>query len=55
LRDWKITREQVRVDNLVQVRTSAAATRISKELIARLDLLQDELEYLLEGSLRERD
>lgn len=55
LRDWKITREQVRADNLLQVRTSAAATRISKELIARLELLsQDELEYLLEGSLRER-
>lgn len=55
LRDWKITREQVRADNLLQVRTSAAATRISKELIARLELLsQDALEYLPECSLRER-
>lgn len=55
LRDWKITREQVRSENLLQVRTSAAATRISKEVIARLECLsQEELECLLDGSLRER-
>lgn len=55
LRDWKQTREQVRAENLLQVRTSAAATRISKELIARLELLDpEELEFLVDGSLREQ-
>ena len=55
LRDWKRTREQVRGENLLQVRTAAAATRISKELIARLELLDsEELRFLVDGSLREQ-
>ncbi|MET3124313.1 hypothetical protein AAKU67_003928 [Oxalobacteraceae bacterium GrIS 2.11] len=55
LRDWSKTRDQVRSDNLLQVRTSAAALRISKELIARLELLEsDELEELVQGSARDR-
>lgn len=55
LRDWQITRNQVRNDNLLQVRTAAAALRISKELIARLELLEsDELEELINGSARDR-
>ncbi|UZE85846.1 DUF1819 family protein [Pseudomonas viciae] len=55
LRDWKQTREQVRGENLLQVRTATAATRISKELIARLELLDpEELEFLVDGSLREQ-
>ncbi|TXH92080.1 MAG: DUF1819 family protein [Pseudomonas sp.] len=54
LRDWEQTRQQVRSENLLQVRTAAAATRISKELIARLELLDyAELECLADGSLRE--
>lgn len=55
LRDWSRTREQVRNDNLLQVRTAAAALRISKELVSRLELLElPELEELLHGSLRDR-
>ena len=55
LRDWEQTRQQVRSENLLQVRTAAAATRISKELIARLELLDHaELESLADGSLREQ-
>lgn len=55
LRDWERTREQVRGENLLQVRTAAAATRISKELIARLELLDpEEMEFLVDGSLREQ-
>lgn len=55
LRDWAQTRAQVRAENLLQVRTAAAATRISKELVARLEGLgSDELEGLVEGSQRER-
>ena len=55
LRDWVRTREQVRGDNLLQVRTAAAAMRISKELIARLELLgHEELEFLVDGNLREK-
>lgn len=55
LRDWSQTRNQVRNDNLLQVRTAAAALRISKELIARLELLEsDELEELVNGNARDR-
>lgn len=55
LRDWAQTRERVRAENLLQVRTAAAATRISKELVARLEWLDtDELESLVEGSQRKR-
>jgi hypothetical protein len=53
--DWLVTREQVRTDNLLQVRTAAAALRISKELVARLELLTiPELECIVDGSIRER-
>jgi hypothetical protein len=55
LRDWSRTRDQVRNDNVLQVRTAAAALRISKELVSRLELLElSELEELLHGSLRDR-
>ncbi len=55
LRNWSQTRDQVRNDNLLQVRTAAAALRISKELIARLELLEsDELEELVNGNARDR-
>ena len=40
-RDWKKARDKVRQENLLQVRTAAAATRISKEVTARLELLDD--------------
>lgn len=55
LRNWPQTRDQVRNDNLLQVRTAAAALRISKELISRLELLElDELEELVNGNARDR-
>lgn len=55
LHDWRATREQVRVQNLLQVRTAAAALRISKEVVARLEhLSSQELQCLLDGSQRER-
>jgi len=55
IRDWKAARDQVRQENLLQVRTAAAATRISKEVTARLELLDDaELEALQDGGLREQ-
>ena len=55
LLDWELTREQVRSENLLQVRTASASTRISKELIARLELLDhEELEFLVDGNLREQ-
>lgn len=54
-KDWELTRFQVRDGNLLQVRTATASTRISKELVARLELLdQAELEFLLDCNLRER-
>lgn len=55
IRDWREARDQVRQENLLQVRTAAAATRISKEVTARLELLDDaELEALQDGGLREQ-
>lgn len=55
LRDWATTRDVVRSDNLLQVRTASAALRISKELVSRLEQLDvPELEELLEASLRDR-
>lgn len=45
--DWNLTRHQILADNLLQIRTAAAAIRLSRELIARLALLdQAELEAL---------
>jgi len=35
--DWTQARDQVRQDKLLQVRTDTAATRISKEIVARLE------------------
>ena len=42
LGDWPVTRTQLRDQNLLQVRTAAAATRISKEVTARLQELSAE-------------
>jgi hypothetical protein len=54
-RDWAQTRAQVRSGNLLQVRTAAASTRISKELVARLEELDlEELELLIDCNLRDR-
>lgn len=53
--DWTGARDQVRQDKLLQVRTDAAATRISKEIVARLELLtHTELQALAELNLRDR-
>lgn len=55
LGDWPATRAQVRQENLLQVRTAAAATRISKEITARLQQLNEvELQTLLGSSLRDQ-
>lgn len=55
LGDWPATRARVRQENLLQVRTAAAATRISKEITARLQHLNEvELQTLLESSLRDQ-
>lgn len=55
LTDWPATRDLVRSENLLQVRTAAAALRISKEVVARLEhLSMQEINCLLEGSQREQ-
>lgn len=54
-RDWRTTRDKVRNENLLQVRTTAAATRISKEVTARLEQLEeDEINALLDSSRRDQ-
>jgi hypothetical protein len=53
--DWGLTRDQVRAANLLQVRTAAAALRISKEVVARLEhLAVPELACVVDGTVRER-
>ena len=54
--DWELTRDKVRAENLLQVRTATAALRISKEVVARLEQLSTpELQSVVEGTLRERN
>jgi hypothetical protein len=52
--DWAKARAQARQENLLQVRTVSAATRVSKELTARLEHL-DDLELQALGSLNLHD
>ncbi|MBN8486517.1 MAG: DUF1819 family protein [Burkholderiales bacterium] len=52
---WKEVRSQMKAANLLQVRTAAAATRIGKEVSARLEGLSTaELEWLVEASRRDQ-
>ena len=54
-KDWAKARAQARHENLLQVRTAAAATRVSKEITARLEQLDDqELQALLDLNLHDR-
>lgn len=54
-RDWRHVRDRIRSENLLQVRTAAAALRISKEVVARLEHLTDnEIDALTQGTARER-
>lgn len=53
--DWRLTRDKIRAENLLQVRTAAAALRISKEIVARLEHLSaPELQCVVDGTVRER-
>jgi hypothetical protein len=54
-RNWDITRAALRAENTLQVRTAAAALRISKEVIARLEMLNTkEIEFLTECSATDK-
>ncbi len=54
-RDWQRVRDQMRSENLLQVRTAAAGLRISKEIVARLEhLTSEEIAALAQGTARER-
>ena len=54
-RSWEVTRAALRSENTLQVRTAAAALRISKEVIARLVMLNDqEIEFLTECSATDK-
>ncbi len=53
--DWDATRAQIREDNLFGTRTAAATTRISREVIDRLQTLSDAgLALVASGDSRER-
>jgi hypothetical protein len=54
-RSWDVTRAALRSQNTLQVRTAAAALRISKEVIARLETLNtQEIEFLTECSATDK-
>ena len=53
--DWRQTRAEIREENLMQQRTATASLRLSKELVARLEMLSvAELEELTEASPRDK-
>ena len=50
-RDWKLVRQQVLAENLLQSRTESSLKKITGEIIKRLKLLNDdELEYLVNAN-----
>lgn len=52
--DWVQARQEVEADNLLQVRTGAAARRLSREIIARLQQLDgEEFSFLIDANLQE--
>jgi hypothetical protein len=52
--NWEAARAEVRTQNTLQVRTAAAALRISKEIVSRLETLsREELTFLLECSAKD--
>ena len=54
-RDWKHTKQIVKEGNLLQSRTNSRTTRLSREIIQRLEFLTDEqLSLLVEGNLTEQ-
>lgn len=51
---WVDTRKAVRTENILQVRTEAAALRLSREIITRMETLSnDEIMYLTECSAKD--
>jgi hypothetical protein len=55
LRDWKIVRERMLLDNLLQSRTRSSAIRVSREICLRLATLTERQLRLLEsGSAQEQ-
>ena len=53
--NWDTARAEVRTENTLQVRTAAAALRISKEIVARLETLsKEEVSFLVECSATDR-
>jgi hypothetical protein len=48
---WEDARAEMLRENALQVRTTAAAVRISKEVISRLEMLDShELQFWVDGS-----
>ncbi|MCH1882880.1 DUF1819 family protein [Agrococcus sp. ARC_14] len=56
VRDWRIVRDQLRAENLLQARTASSGFRLAREVAQRLAVLTDaELELLRDASPSERD
>lgn len=54
-RDWSLVREQLRSQNMLQTRTVASGTRLSREVVQRLAVLTDlEMEFLCNAGPGER-
>lgn len=55
IRDWKVVRDQLRTENLLQARTTSSGFRVAREVTQRLAALTDaELELLRDASPSER-
>lgn len=55
LREWKLVRETILKENLLQLRTKSSGMRVSRELCNRLNQLEDEeLILLVNGTFQER-
>lgn len=53
--DWDLTRAQLRADNPLGIRTAAAVTRVSREVVDRLRVLSEgELAVVVDGSSIDR-
>ena len=54
-KDWNRTKQEIKGENILQSRTSSRTVRVTRELIQRLELLDDhQLELLVEGSPTEQ-
>lgn len=54
-KDWNLTKRQIKGENILQSRTGSRTTRLARELVQRLERLNDnQLEILVKGNSNEQ-